>query len=100
MVSKADLGVSLEMFKANAFDSGIGEESVEIGLGKGQNPVQIKRLPFGIKFKIFVCADGSFLLERAGQDALVAAEEAVADFGSEVERDLAFVFDSQITDAF
>ena len=42
--------------------------------------MEIKVCSVGVKFEILIFAEWGVLLIRAGEDTIIAAEEAVADF--------------------
>jgi len=60
--------------------------------------VQVKLCSIIVKFELSVFAGGDILLVGTGKDTFIAAEEAVANFFSQIGRYPAFVFNRQIAD--
>jgi hypothetical protein len=95
-VGKADSGVSLETFEAEAFDWRLGEFRLKsLGI-HAQNLLKINSCPTTIESELPVFADWCFFLIWAGNDTLFATEEPVSDFLGQPRRDLSFVFYRQV----
>ena len=98
-VAEGDADVAEESFPLGAVDGGVAKMLFEGGFVE-LGPVLERELVefwFGVGFH-----DSAFLGEsipRAGLEAVVAAEDSVADGGAQLGRDGAFEFDGEVGDA-
>ena len=79
-VFKADLGVSFELLKAWAEDSGIGEPGLKLFFSQFKDFLQINLCSVAIEFELFVFTYWCIFLIRTGKDTFLAAEESVTYF--------------------
>lgn len=81
-VLKDNLSICLQSLKAGAGQAGIGKLALELLFRHLQYPAQVRLRPVTIEFEVFISTQRCILKPGAGQNALIAAKQPIADFSS------------------
>ena len=98
-VAEGHADVAEEAFAFDAFDGGFGEEGAEVLDGEGEEVAEGVVEDGFAGVEAGLAAEFGEAVPGADVEAVVAAVDAVADEGAEVEGDGALVFDGEVGDA-